>query len=150
VSWRIAVPRRTDLDVRTSNGGAGAAGVVGRLRLATSNGGITLDSVGGDVVARSSNGGVHATLAGRAWEGGGLADAGLDLHSSNGGAVLRVPAGYSARVTVGTNNGRLAVDFPVTVQGRLDPRRLELTLGRGGAPVRVTTSNGGARLARVE
>jgi hypothetical protein len=38
----------------------------------------------------------------------------------------------------------------VTVQGRVDPRRLEVTLGGGGAPIRVTTNNGGARLGRVE
>ena len=150
VSWRVEVPRRTDLELRTSNGGLRVAGVAGRLRLDTNNGGMTLDSVGGDVVAHTNNGGARATLAGRAWDTAGLPGAGLDLHSNNGGAVLRLPADYAARVRVGTNNGRLAVDFPVTVQGRLDPRRLELTLGGGGAPVRVTTNNGGARLEHVE
>ena len=150
VSWRIEVPRRTDLELRTSNGGLRVAGVAGRLRLDTNNGGVTLDSVGGDVAAHTNNGAARATLAGRAWDTAGLPGAGLDLHSNNGGAVLRLPADYAARVSVGTNNGRLAVDFPVTVQGRLDPRRLELTLGGGGAPVRVTTNNGGARLGRVE
>jgi hypothetical protein len=50
---------------------------------------------------------------------------------------------------VGTNNGGLAVEFPITVRGRVDPRRLELTLGAGGAPVRVTTNNGGARIGRA-
>jgi hypothetical protein len=150
VEWRVEVPRRTDLDVRTNNGGAHVAGVVGRLRLETNNGGVTVDSVGGAVTARSNNGGVHVTLAGREWEGGGLAGAGLEAHSNNGGAELRVPEGYAARVSVGTNNGPLAVEFPVTVQGRLDPRRIEIALGGGGAPVRVTTNNGAARLGRVE
>jgi DUF4097 and DUF4098 domain-containing protein YvlB len=144
------VPRRTDLELRTSNGGLRVAGVAGRLRLTSSNGGLTLDSVGGAVVGRSSNGGVRATLAGRAWDAAGLADAGLDLQSSNGGASLHVPADYSAQVSVGTNNGQLSVEFPVTVQGRVDARRLELTLGRGGAPVRVSTHNGGVRLGRVD
>jgi len=150
VSWRVEVPRRTDLDVQTNNGGLRVAGLLGRLRLETNNGGVTLDSVGGDVVARTNNGGARATLAGRAWDAAGLPNAGLDLRSNNGGAVLRVPADYSAQVSVGTNNGGLAVDFPVTVQGRVNPRRLELTLGAGGAPVRVSTNNGGARLGRVE
>jgi hypothetical protein len=149
VSWRVTVPRRTDLDVRAVNGGVRVAGVVGRLRLESNNGGMRLDSVGGAVEAHTNNGGAVATLVGRAWEGAGLADAGLDLHSNNGGATLRVPDGYSARVSVGTNNGGLAVEFPITVQGRVDPRRLELTLGAGGAPVRVTTNNGGARIGRA-
>lgn len=150
VSWRVEVPRRTDLDVRTNNGGLRVADVVGRLRLQTNNGGLTLERVGGAVVAHTNNGGARATLAGHAWDAAGQSDAGLDLHSNNGGAVLRVPADYAARVSVGTNNGSLAVDFPVTVQGRLNPRRIDLTLGEGGAPVRVSTNNGGARLGRVE
>ncbi len=150
VSWRVEVPRRTDLDVRANNGGVHVARVGGRIRLHSNNGGVSLDSVGGDVEAHTNNGGARATLAGRAWDAAGQADAHLDLHSNNGGATLRLPAGYAARVSVGTNNGSLAVDFPVTVQGRLDPRRLELTLGGGGAPIRVTTNNGGARLGRAE
>lgn len=149
VSWRVEVPRRTDLDVRTNNGGVHVVGVAGRLRLESNNGGMVVDDVGGTVVAHTNNGGAVATLAGRSWDTAGLPDAGLDLHSNNGGAELRLPADYSAQVSVGTNNGGLAVDFPVTVQGRLNPRRLELTLGAGGAPVRATTNNGGARLGRV-
>lgn len=150
VDYVLTLPARAGLAARSNNGGIRVTGVAGRLRLDTNNGGVTLDAVGGDVVARTNNGGVVATLAGRAWDTAGLPDAGLDLHTNNGGAVVRVPAGYSARLSVGTNNGGLTVDFPVTVQGRLDQRRLDVALGAGGAPVRVFSNNGGARLTRAE
>jgi hypothetical protein len=140
VSWHVVVPRRTGVELRTSNGGARVAGVMGRVQVETENGGVTLDSVGGSVRARTANGGLRVALAGRAWDAAGLADAGLDAHSNNGGVTLRLPADYSARVSVATNNGRLAVEFPITVQGRVDPRRLDFVLGGGGAPVRVTTA----------
>jgi hypothetical protein len=123
--------------------------VTGRLRLDAHNGGVTLEGVGGDVVAHANNGGVRATLTGRAWDAGGLADAGLQLDANNGGAVLRVPDGYAARVHLAANNGTVATDFPVTVQGRLNPRELDVALGGGGAPLRVFSNNGGARLARA-
>ena len=36
----------------------------------------------------------------------------------------------------------MEVNFPITIQGRLDPRHLDIDLGSGGATVRVTTVNG--------
>ena len=150
VDYRVTTPRRADLRASTGNGAVRVRDVVGRMRLSSGNGAITLDGVGGAVDARTGNGAVRATLAGRAWDGGGISGAQLDLHSGNGSATLRVPEGYSAALAISTGNGRLAVDFPVTLQGRIDPRRLELTLGAGGAPLRVSTGNGAARLARAE
>jgi hypothetical protein len=150
VSYRATAPRRVDVAAHTSNGGVRVRDVAGRLRVETSNGGVTLDRVAGDVVARTSNGGVQATLAGRRWDDAGLAGGGLELRTSNGGVVLRLPDGYSARLTAGTSNGSVSSELPVTVQGRVDRRRLEGTLGAGGAPIRVSTSNGSVRLRRAE
>jgi hypothetical protein len=36
------------------------------------------------------------------------------------------------------------------VTGELRPRRLEFDLGSGGAPIHVTTQNGGVRLQRAQ
>lgn len=150
VDYTVTAPRRLDVTARTGNGSVRAQHVVGRLRLASGNGSLALDGVGGDVEGRTGNGSVQATLAGRAWDGGGLPGAGLTLHSGNGSALLRVPGDYSAQLDVSAGNGGLSVDFPVTVQGRIDPRRLAVTLGQGGAPLRVSTGNGRARVARSE
>ena len=150
VDYRVTTPRRADLRARTGNGAVRVRDVVGRMHLSSGNGAITLEGVGGAVDASTGNGAVRATLAGRAWDDGGISGARLDLHSGNGSATLRVPEGYSAALSISTGNGRLAVDFPVTLSGRIDPRHLELTLGTGGAPLRVSTGNGSARLSRVD
>ncbi len=150
VDYLVTAPRRLDVAARTGNGSVRVQDVVGRLRLSSGNGAVVVERVGGDVEGRTGNGSVQATLAGRAWDGGGLPGAGLDLRSGNGSALLRVPEGYSARLDVSTGNGGLSVDFPVTLQGRIDPRRLALTLGDGGAPLRVSTGNGRVRVARPE
>ncbi len=39
------------------------------------------------------------------------------------------------------------IDFPLTVQGRID-REINANLGAGGAPIRVTTHNGGVKIAK--
>jgi DUF4097 and DUF4098 domain-containing protein YvlB len=117
-------------------------GVRGRIQLESSNGALKLTDLGGRVDARTSNGSVHVQANGSRWDG-----EGLSVVTSNGTARLDLPASYNASLVVGTNNGSLNVDFPVTVQGRIG-RRLETTLGSGGATLEVRTSNGSVRVGR--
>ena len=105
----------------------------------TVNGGVKLSNVAGDFKGRTSNGGVDVDLDGPGWRG-----EGLDVETSNGGVHLRIPEHYSAHLETGTVNGGLNIDFPVTVQGRVD-KNISADLGGGGAPIRVRTHNGGGR-----
>jgi hypothetical protein len=142
VSWELAVPRATDLDARTMNGGIAIEDVSGDIEFDAMNGGIRLVGVGGDVRGRTMNGGLHVELAGSRWEG-----RGLDAETTNGGVTLVVPDGYGAELETGTVNGSFDIDFPITVRGRLG-RTLRTTLGSGGPPVRALTTNGGVRIRR--
>ena len=142
VSFEVHVPAHTDLDLRAKNGGIAVAAVTGTLRMETLNGGIHLDAVNGDVVAETTNGGLHVELDGDRWEG-----KGLDATTMNGGVHLRVPSGYSAHLETGTVNGGVDIDFPVTVQGKIG-RRITTDLGRGGATLRLITTNGGVDVRR--
>ena len=54
---------------------------------------------------------------------------------------MAVPDCYSARLETGTVNGRVRIDFPVTMQGTLG-RDIRTTLGSGGSLVRAITRNG--------
>lgn len=142
VSWEVRVPRETDLEVETHNGGIDVSDVRGRIRLDAVNGGIDLQRLGGDVTARTRNGGLSLELDGSRWDG-----QGLDAETRNGGVRVIVPDGYSARLETGTVNGGMQIDFPVTVQGRLG-RRLSTTLGEGGPTIRAMTTNGGVEIRR--
>jgi len=142
VSWELRVPRSTDLDLETHNGGIDVTDVEGRIRFDAVNGGVDLVRVGGDVVGHTTNGGVDVELDGRRWSG-----QGLDVETTNGGISLTVPEAYSALLETGTVNGGIDIDFPVTVQGRIG-RRISTTLGEGGPTVRVVTTNGGVEIRR--
>lgn len=142
VSYRVYVPARTDLDLATRNGGIAIRGVQGDIRFETSNGGVSLSDLGGDVRGRTTNGGLTVTLGGAEWDG-----AGLDVQTTNGGVRLAIPEGYSARLESGTVNGGFQSEVPLTVQGRIN-RNVSATLGSGGAPVKVRTTNGGVRITR--
>ena len=140
VSYEIWVPRTTELSLTASNGGLAVDGVESKMTLETVNGGISLRDVAGDIRGTTTNGGITANLSGDGWRG-----AGLDLRTTNGGVNLVMPANYSAQLQTGTTNGRVNVNFPLTVSGDIT-RQLNTTLGRGGAPIRVVTTNGGVSI----
>ena len=90
-----------------------------------------------------SPGGVRVRVHGQRWQG-----AGLTLTTTNGGVTFDVPDGYSAELEARTTNGGIRVDFPITVQGSLSRRYVNATLGSGGAPIKLTTTNGGISVSR--
>jgi len=135
----VRAPRHIDLDIETMNGPIEVAGVTGTLRVHATNGPITLDGVNGDVQARLQNGPLTITLAGTSWDG-----TGLDAQTVNGPLTIRVPNGYNARLETGTRNGPFHTDIPITVQGNIGRigQQISTTLGRGGATLHATTTNG--------
>ena len=142
VSFKVSVPRNSDLALDTKNGGISIDGVSGRIRFETTNGGVAIDELAGDVRGRTTNGGISVRLSGDTWQG-----AGLDVETTNGGVTMRIPDGYSARLETGTVNGGLSIDFPITVQGRID-RRITTDLGAGGPTIRAKTTNGGVTIRK--
>jgi hypothetical protein len=143
VSFRLAVPRQSDLDLRSTNGGISIADVSGDIAFRTTNGGVELRGLGGSVEGATTNGGLDISLSGSQWEG-----EGLDVRTTNGGIDMRIPSGYSARLETGTTNGGIEVDFPITLQGRINRRRLSTDLGSGGKTIRVVTTNGGVEIRK--
>ena len=142
VSWDVMVPLESDLSLETNNGGISVEGVSGLIDFDAANGGVSLVDVGGDVRGRTRNGGLEVMLAGSTWAG-----RGLDAETTNGGVEIAIPEGYSAELETGTVNGRVDLDFPVMVQGRIG-RSLFTVLGDGGPVIRATTTNGSVRLVR--
>jgi Toastrack DUF4097 len=144
VSFDVYLPRHSDLALETTNGPLRVEDVSGTLRLRAENGPVSLIGVSGDVNARVRNGPLTVQLTGGTWEG-----TGLDAESINGPVDLAIPEHYDAQLETGTVNGPMNLAFPltVTVQGRLS-QRIRATLGRGGAPVRVVTTNGPLTIRR--
>ncbi|MGH7576431.1 MAG: hypothetical protein ACREM1_15065 [Longimicrobiales bacterium] len=138
ISFVVYVPTSSDLDISTRNGPLSVRGVSGRMTLDAQNGPLSLHDTGGDVHARTQNGPITIVLSGDRWQG-----AGLDAETQNGPLSLTIPEGYNAALETGTTNGPFTSDIPLTVtlRGRLRAP-IRSTLGQGGAPIRVITSNG--------
>lgn len=142
VSFELDVPQHSQLALRTVNGGITISDLRGTITFKATNGGVRLDNVGGDVRGQTNNGGLRIDLSGERWDG-----AGLDVATHNGGVNLTMPSNYSAELETGTTNGRLRIDFPITVQGLLS-KHITTTIGSGGPRIRATTHNGGVNVRK--
>lgn len=161
VGFRVYVPMRTALELRSSNGSLSVSDVAGDMSLGTSNGSIRLlrsegdvearttngriqlEEVSGEIRARTTNGSITVRLAGERFAG-----RGLDLGTTNGSITVQAPPGFSADLDASTSNGTIRTDFPLLVQGRIG-RRIQAPIGEGGPPVRLRTTNGSIRLAQL-
>ncbi|HNQ16415.1 MAG TPA: DUF4097 family beta strand repeat-containing protein [Pyrinomonadaceae bacterium] len=148
VSYQILVPRNTDLDLLTSNGGISIADVTGTIKFTATNGGVSLANLAGDVKGRTTNGGISVKLSGGSWSGNGL-----DVQTTNGGVSVQMSESYAARVEAGTTNGGFSSDFPglkveKTDEDRWAPTKKQVSadINGGGAPIRVKTTNGGVSI----
>jgi DUF4097 and DUF4098 domain-containing protein YvlB len=142
VSYDVQVPRTALLTLATHNGGIAIEDFRGTATFHAQNGGVSLIDVGGDLRGATTNGGVTVDLSGDRWDG-----PGLDVETRNGGIRMTLPASFSADLETGTTNGRINIEFPVTVTGTID-RHLTTMLGSGGSKVRAITTNGGVTIRR--
>lgn len=153
VSFEARVPNNTNLKLNAHNGGIAIGAVEGTIEFETMNGGVSLKDVAGDVRGRTTNGGVNISLTGGSFKG-----AGLDVSTTNGGVNLSLPEGYAANIETSTVNGGLKSDIPalnVTTddnKGGWNNRTKEIktAINGGGAPIKVTTKNGGVRIGILE
>ena len=141
----IRVPRKSGLAISATNGPLAVRNVAGHMDLRAQNGPLTLSDLAGEVRARAQNGPLTVDLAGTSWDG-----KGLDAETVNGPVTLGLPEGYNADLETGTINGPMNLGVPITVtlQGRVRDR-IHTTLGKGGAPVRVVTTNGPISIERA-
>lgn len=141
IDFVIRVPSGVDFEALTVNGGIRTGDLGGDVSVSTVNGGIEVSGAG-RVQAKTVNGAIEAVTGAASWNGD------LEFKTVNGSITVTLPADASARVRARTVNGGLDTDFPLTIQGRWGPRRMEGTIGRGGGTLELETVNGAIRLRR--
>ena len=146
------------LDIDTSNGAVEVFGHAGEADLNTSNGSITVDDHVGSLAADTSNGSVrisHVDGAVKAGTSNGSIAVTLhkgqrgpvNLDTSNGPITVRVGPGFAGAVSFDTSNGRVNVrDHAGNITNQsISKTKGRITVGEGGAPSRLDTSNGTIR-----
>jgi hypothetical protein len=143
VEFRVRVPRGVKVGAYSVNGSVNVNGATSEVKVGTVNGGIEATSSGGPVEASTVNGSVFARM-GRLT---GTED--LNYSTVNGSIQVEFDGELTdADVEMSTVNGRFEINFPITIQGRLNPRHLRTRLGNGGRRIKLTTVNGNVELRR--
>lgn len=142
VDFSIRLPRGVRVGAHTVNGDVRIDDAAAQVDAESVNGNVTVSTADGPVNARTTNGHVRATM--------GKFDAKSDMSFSttNGSVVALFTGDIDADVELVAINGRFSTDFPVTITGRIDPRRLRATLGKGGARIRLATVHGNVELRK--
>jgi DUF4097 and DUF4098 domain-containing protein YvlB len=124
-----------DIEVNTSNAKIECCDTCGRLVLRSSNGKIELDEHRGSIDASTSNGLIQARVDELGREG-------VLLATSNGRIVLELPEKADADVDLHVDNGVIRNDREMARATRETNGRMRGTLGHGGIPIKLRTSNG--------
>ncbi len=139
VEFVVKVAQGVRLDLNTINGGLHIEGATAAVEARTVNGTIYARSTGGPVSASTVNGSIEAHM-------GTLGEKDLEFETVNGSIEVYVPEGLDADLDMRTVNGGVTSDFPLTVTGKISPRHVRATVGKGGRRLEFRTVNGGVRL----
>jgi DUF4097 and DUF4098 domain-containing protein YvlB len=155
VTYKIKAPRDVVAKLESTNGGLRLVGTRGRANLETVNGGVTVEHTEGDVQVETVNGGITVIEAAGALEGsttnGGITaqltrvDGDINLETTNGSVVLKVPRDLRANLDVATSNGGIHSDLEVAGGGK-GRKHLTGEVNGGGGLLKVRTTNGGVRI----
>ena len=128
-----------DLVLETSGGDIIGEDVTGTTRVETSGGSIKLTKADGALHASTSGGDIHVELAD---------NKGIDLSTSGGNIVVKLPKSITANVNAETTGGEVSCDFPFS--GKLQEGSLHGKINGGGESLKLETSGGDIVIHSVE
>ena len=139
VKYTVRVPAGLNSKFSTTNGGVELQDVSGNIETETTNGGIVAHGMSGNFAASTTNGGVEVDMIK-------LGDGGARLECTNGGISLRLPSDAKASISASVTNGGIDTSGLALEKIESTRRKLEAKLNGGGAPVRMSCTNGGLEI----
>ena len=136
INYTIKVPRKSNLDLHSTNGRIEVDNIIGRTNLGTTNGSIEAEDVSGTLDAHTTNGAIRALV-----NEFGRSDY-IDIKTTNGSIRLTLPSNVKADVRASTVNGSISTDFPMTIQGKFIGKKINGDINGGGGNIHLKTVNG--------
>jgi DUF4097 and DUF4098 domain-containing protein YvlB len=140
---RVSIGETTgSVEVSTGNGDVQVEAASGPVRVSTGNGQVFIATSSGPVWATSGNGDVIARMKTLSRESS------MNFTTGSGSVRVTLPADFNGTIDASTGNGSLNSEFEISIMGRLDPRHLRGTIGKGGPTLRLQTGNGNVELRK--
>jgi hypothetical protein len=142
VDFLVKLPAGVRAELTSVNGTIRVVGASAEIIAETVNGGIDAATSIGPIRAETVNGDITVRMD--ALRG----NDDLSFETVNGDVTAILPANFQGDVELETVNGRLYTDFPITVQGRFNPRHMRATIGSSERSLKLATVNGSVRLEK--
>ena len=176
ISFWLTVPKKSDLDMnttngkveisdiegkvlsRSTNGSVYVRNVVGSTESKTTNGNISAVDLRGDSVAKTTNGKINmrridGTITAQSTNGEIYAEVvgmskGNDMEfvTTNGSVTVLLPKDINADLEAKTKNGKIYTEYPITLAGEISKKHIMGKINNGGPPVYIETTNGGIEI----
>jgi hypothetical protein len=141
VTGTIVLPRGVKLDVEATNGDVSVAGVTSEMMAATTNGDIEIRGARGSMQASSTNGDVDIEAMEFSQK--------LTASTTNGDVIVRAPSTINASLSMSTTNGEFDFSGILAKVQSQSKRQVVATLGNGGPPLTLSTTNGDVTLRAI-
>jgi len=160
VSLVLQLPYGSEIsDLETSNGRIAVTGGAGSANVHTSNGSISFEDFEGSVSAETSNGSINvsgSSIIYASSSNGGISGVissippeGIVLLTSNGAIQVEIDSELDADFEMDTSNGSITVNGEGFSNVYIHDSDGSATLGTGGNPVTLRTSNGSIRITAI-
>ena len=139
----LKLPRQIDLTTSGVNGAVRVGEVDGPVKVSGVNGRVEVAQAMGYTTLSGINGRVSMTIAR-------LGEQGIKVSGINGGVELNFTDELNADLNVTGINGNVdSENFPLTMQGKIEPHNFRAKIGSGGSPITVSGVNGKVKLGRA-
>jgi len=176
VSFWLKVPKKSDLDMRSTNGKIDIYDIEGEVCSITTNSSINIQNISGDANARATNGNIVVSdIRGdiKANTTNGKVDVkkvfgNIDAQSTNGsiyseivevytlkemhfkttngGITIYIPKDINVDFDARTTHGKIYTDFPILIQGEINKTHIAGKINKGGPLIYLKTTNGGIKI----
>lgn len=156
---------RERLEATSVSGDIDVRDVTGRIRLEAVSAGIEVESARGELTAETVSGTIAirrsaletlratAVSGNISYDGAVVPTGSYRMNTHSGNVLLAMPASTAAMLELETFSGRIHSEFPLTMQPgetsrRGQGRRMEFTIGEGGARVTIGAFSGNITIRR--
>jgi hypothetical protein len=172
VSFWLTVPKVSNLDMNTTNGGINIydiegkvfskstngsiqlENILGNTELHTTNGSVSTKNIIGDIDAKTTNGkinlsNIEGNVVARTTNGEILVDIlksikekMMNFRTTNGSVTLNLAKDIDADLDAKLTNGKIYTDFPILIKGEISKNSISGKINNGGSLIQIRTTNG--------
>jgi DUF4097 and DUF4098 domain-containing protein YvlB len=133
-------------------GDAFVSSVSGDIEVTGVKGSVEVEAVSGDIDLRDVSGaqkvGAKSVSGDITYDGGILEGGRYEIKAHSGDVRMTIPSGASFDLEANTFNGDIDTDFEIKVVGKISPREIRGTVGKGGATIILKTFSGNVDLKK--